>query len=329
MLINDPSSIVADALEGFCEAHRDLVRLVGEPPVVVRRDAPVASKVALVSGGGSGHEPLHAGFVGSGMLDAACPGEIFTSPGAEQIATATRAVDGGAGVLYVVKNYQGDVLNFKLAAEIVLDDGVEVETVLVNDDVAVPEPEQRRGVGATVVVEKIAGALAAEGASLPAVASVARRVNERARSFGIALSSCVTPAAGRPTFPLGEGEIEVGVGIHGERGRSTGRLRPRRELIQEMVAAVVPELESPCERVLALVTGLGATPLIELYGAFRDLTLELRSQGTCVSRSLVGNYVTSLNMAGIGITLVALDDELERLWDAPVHTAALRWGAER
>jgi dihydroxyacetone kinase-like protein len=327
MLINVPETVVADALRGFAAAHPELTVDVGNR-VVVRRDAPVAGKVALVSGGGSGHEPLHAGFVGPGMLSAACAGEVFTSPVPDQMVRAAAAVDSGAGVLFVVKNYTGDVLNFDMAAELAEDEGVQVARVLVDDDVAVSDSlytAGRRGTGATLFVEKIAGAAAEEGAPLERVASVARRVNAASRSFGVALSACSTPAKGGPTFDLPPGELELGVGIHGEPGRERRPMMTSREIADVAVDAVLDDL-GPSGPVLLLVNGMGGTPLLELYGFGAEVHRVLAERGVPVARTLVGNYVTSLDMAGASVTLCRADEELLRLWDAPVRTPALRWG---
>ncbi|TCR11434.1 dihydroxyacetone kinase subunit DhaK [Streptomyces sp. BK205] len=331
MLINSPETVVADALSGLAAAHPDLDVDV-ERRVVVRRDARESGRVGLVSGGGSGHEPLHAGFVGYGMLSAACPGEVFTSPVPEQMLRAASAVDAGQGVLFVVKNYTGDVLNFQMAAELADEDGVRVESVLVNDDVAVTDSTYtagRRGTGATLFVEKIAGAAAEAGAPLEQVAEIARRVNECSRSFGVALSACSTPASGGPTFDLPDGEMELGVGIHGEPGRERRAMMPSREIVEVAVGAVFEELRElpPADGpVLALVNGMGATPLLELYGFHAEVARLLEARGVPVARALVGNYVTSLDMAGCSVTLCRADEEMLRLWDAPVQTAALRWG---
>jgi phosphoenolpyruvate---glycerone phosphotransferase subunit DhaK len=329
--INAAEDVVQESLAGLGAAHPDLVRIDAENQLVLRKDAPVAGKVALVSGGGSGHEPLHGGFVGKGMLDAACPGAVFTSPVPDQMLAATKAVDGGAGVVHVVKNYTGDVMNFRLAAEMAEDDGIQVESVLTNDDVAVEDSlytAGRRGVGVTVLVEKIAGAKAEAGGSLAEVAAIAGKVNERGRSFGVALTSCVTPAAGTPTFEIGGDEMEFGVGIHGEPGRRREKIRAASEIVAEMSEAVLSDLDAPSgANVLAFVNGLGGTPLIELYLIYNELTKQLTERGLTATRSLVGNYITSLEMAGASITILALDDELTALWDAPVHTPALRWGA--
>jgi dihydroxyacetone kinase-like protein len=329
-LINDPANVVRESLAGLGAAHPDLVRVDLESQIVVRRDAPVAGKVGIVSGGGSGHEPMHGGFVGVGMLDAACPGEVFTSPVPDQMLAATKAVDGGAGVVHIVKNYTGDVMNFKLAAELAADEDIQVESVLTNDDVAVEDSlytAGRRGVGVTVLAEKIAGAKAEAGGSLAEVAAIARRVNENGRSFGVALTSCVTPAAGTPTFDLGPDEMEFGVGIHGEPGRRREKLKPASEIVAEMADAILSDLDPPSgSNVLAFVNGLGGTPLIELYVVYNELAKQLAERGVTATRSLVGNYITSLEMAGVSITLLRLDDELTGLWDAPVRTPALRWG---
>ncbi|MGW4160111.1 dihydroxyacetone kinase subunit DhaK [Streptomyces sp. NPDC004788] len=327
MLINGPETVVADALRGMAAAHPELSVDV-ENRVVLRRDAPVPGQVALVSGGGSGHEPLHAGFVGPGMLTAACAGEIFTSPVPDQMVRAATAVDSGAGVLFVVKNYTGDVLNFEMAAELAEDEGVRIAKVLVDDDVAVTDSlytAGRRGTGATLFVEKIAGAAAEEGAPLDRVEAVARRVNGRSRSFGVALSAVTTPAKGSPTFDLPDGELELGIGIHGEPGRERRPMMSAREIADIAVGAVVDDLR-PRGPVLALVNGMGATPLLELYGFNAEVQRVLGERGVPVARTLVGNYVTSLDMAGCSVTLCEADEELLRLWDAPVETPALRWG---
>jgi dihydroxyacetone kinase-like protein len=328
--LNDPADAVPESLAGLAAAHGDLVRVDLEQQLVLRADAPVAGKVALVSGGGSGHEPLHGGFVGKGMLDAACAGAVFTSPVPDQMLAAGQAVSGGAGVVHVVKNYTGDVLNFKLAAEMLDDEGIEVETVLVNDDVAVEDSlytAGRRGTGATVLLEKIAGARAEAGGSLGEVASVARRVNDRARSFGVALSSCTPPSAGSPIFEIAAGEIELGVGIHGEPGRRRAQLGSAAEVAEQMLQPILDDmgLESGAE-VLAFVNGLGGTPTMELYLLYGELHRLLAERGITVARNLVGPFITSLEMAGASFTLLKLDNELQALWDAAVHTPALRWG---
>jgi dihydroxyacetone kinase-like protein len=328
-LINDPADVVPEALRGLALAHPEL-RVDLDQRIVVRSDAPVRGKVGLVSGGGSGHEPMHAGFVGPGMLDAACAGEVFTSPVPDQVVAATRAVDGGAGVLHVVKNYTGDVLNFEMAAELVAGESdLEIASVVVDDDVAVEDstyPAGRRGVGTTVVVEKTAGAAAAEGRPLAEVADLARRVAGSGRSMGVALTSCTVPSAGRPTFDLPDGEMELGIGIHGEPGRRRVPLAPAREVAAMLAEPVLAELSTDGP-VIALLNGMGGTPQLELYLMFAEVAAVLERAGIGIARSLVGSYMTSLEMAGCSLTLVPADDELLRLWDAPVRTPALRWGA--
>ncbi|MFI6510616.1 dihydroxyacetone kinase subunit DhaK [Streptosporangium sp. NPDC050855] len=326
-LINDAGTVVPDALRGVAAAHPGL-RVDVDNQIVFRASGPRTGKVGLVSGGGSGHEPLHGGFVGYGMLDAACAGEVFTSPVPDQMIEATSAVDGGAGVLHIVKNYTGDVLNFRMAAELSAEEGVRVESVLVDDDVAVRDSlytAGRRGTGATLFVEKIAGALAETGAPLAEVARVAREVNARSRSFGIALSPCTTPAAGRPTFELSDTEVELGIGIHGEPGRTRSALRPARELVDLAMDAVHEDLPLSGD-LLVMVNGMGGTPLIELYIAYAAVADHLAGRGARAARCLVGNYVTSLDMQGFSVSVCRLDDELTGLWDAPVETPALRWG---
>ena len=326
-LINSVDSVVADALAGVAAAHPSL-QVDLDNKVITRAGGPKAGKVGLTSGGGSGHEPLHGGFVGYGMLDAACPGEVFTSPVPDQVLEATKAVSGGAGVLHIVKNYTGDVLNFQMAAELAGDEGIEVASVIVNDDVAVQDSlytAGRRGVGATVFVEKIAGTLAEEGAGLAAVTAVAAQVNERSRSFGIALTSCTVPAAGKPTFELGESEIELGIGIHGEPGRTRGPLAPASELAAIAVDAIAADLPLDGD-LLVMVNGMGGTPLIELYIAYAAVAQAVAARGGRITRNLVGNYITSLEMQGFSVTVCALTPELTRLWDAPVDMPALRWG---
>src|SRR2546429_6509839 len=327
--INDPADVVKESLAGLAAAHPDLVRVDFENQIVVRKDAPTG-KVAIISGGGSGTEPMHGGFVGAGMLDAACPGEVFTSPVPDQMLAATKAVDGGAGVVHIVKNYTGDVMNFKLAAEMAEDEDIKVESVLTNDDVAVEDSlytAGRRGVGITVLAEKIAGAKAEAGGSLAEVAAIARKVNDNGRSFGVAFTSAWTPSSPTPTFEIGPDEMEFGVGIHGEPGRRREKIRSAAEIVEEMADAILGDLQpAKGANVLAFVNGLGGTPAIELYLVYAELTKQLERYGVQPTRSLVGNYITSLEMAGISITLLELDDELTALWDAPVHTPALRWG---
>ena len=328
-LINSPDDVVSDALAGFAAAHPEL-SVDAKERVIARAAQTRIGRVALVSGGGSGHEPLHGGFVGHGMLDAACPGEVFTSPVPGQMLTAAQRVDAGAGVVFIVKNYTGDVLNFRMAAELAAEEGIAVETVLVDDDVAVQDSTWtagRRGTGATLLVEKMAGAAAERGGSLAEVAAVGRRVNATSRSFAVALTAATTPAAGRPGFDLPEDEIEVGVGIHGEPGRRREKLRPAREIVADAVAAILADQPlASGEEVVALVNGLGGTPLLELYLVYGELAALLAAEGVRIARNLVGNYVTSLDMAGVSITLCRVDTELLALWDAPVNTPALRWG---
>jgi dihydroxyacetone kinase-like protein len=326
-LINTPDSVVADALAGVAAAHPSLTVDI-ENKVIARAGGPTPGKVGLVSGGGSGHEPLHGGFVGFGMLDAACPGEVFTSPVPDQMLAATKAVDGGAGVLHIVKNYTGDVLNFQMAAELAADDGIEAASVVVNDDVAVQDSlytAGRRGVGATVFVEKIAGALAERGAPLADVAAVAAEVNERSRSFGVALTSCTVPAAGKPTFELGDDEIELGIGIHGEPGRRRAPLAGAAELAAAAMDAIHAD-QPLAGDLLVMVNGMGGTPLIELYLVYNEVHKYVTGKGAKIARNLVGNYITSLEMQGFSVTVCRLSDTLVSLWDAPVDTPALRWG---
>jgi dihydroxyacetone kinase-like protein len=327
--LNNPEDIVPESLAGLGAAHPDLVKIDLEHQLVLRKDAPVKGKVALISGGGSGHEPLHGGFVGVGMLDAAAAGAVFTSPVPDQMLAATKAVDGGAGVIHVVKNYTGDVMNFKLAAEEAADEGIQVESVVTNDDVAVEDSlytAGRRGVGATVLAEKIAGAAAESGADLAKVTDAVKRVNDRARSFGVALSSCVPPASAKAIFDLPEGEIELGIGIHGEPGRRRAALGSASEVVDVMVEAVISDLKPRRgANLLVFVNGMGGTPLLELYLIYGEVDAKLRKAGLNPTRNLVGSYITSLEMAGASLTVLELDDETTRLWDAPVHTPALRW----
>jgi dihydroxyacetone kinase-like protein len=329
-LINDPNDVVVEALLGVEAAHADL-QVDHANKIIYRGDTPKSGKVGLISGGGSGHEPLHGGFVGLGMLDAACAGEVFTSPVPDQMLAATKLVDGGAGVLHVVKNYTGDVMNFEMAAEMAAaETGARVVSVVTDDDVAVQDSTWtagRRGVGVTVLLEKIAGAAAEEGRDLEAVADVARKVNAQGRSMGVALTSCTVPAAGSPTFELGEDEMEIGIGIHGEPGRERMKLKPAHDIVEQMATAVVEDLPfSSGDNVLAFVNGMGGTPLIELYLVFNEVNKFLKGKGVTITRNLVGSYITSLEMAGCSITLLKLNDELTKLWDAPVKTPGLRWG---
>jgi len=329
-LINRPEDVVTEALQGMASAYPELIRVQSGPAFIQRAQGPVQGKVALVSGGGSGHEPLHGGFVGLGMLDAAVPGAVFTSPTPDQIQAATLAVDGGAGVLHIIKNYTGDVLNFEMAADLARAEGIVVESVIMDDDVAVEDSlytAGRRGTGATLVAEKIAGAAAEQGRSLAEVAALCRKVNAQGRSMGVALTSCTVPQSGRPNFTLAEDEMEVGVGIHGEPGRRRVKLEGAAGITALLAGPVLDDLPfRPGDRVLALVNGLGGTPLIELYIVYHELARLCAGRGIAIARSLVGTYMTSLDMAGCTITLVRMDDELLSLWDAPVKTAALRWG---
>ncbi len=329
-LINDPADVVADALRGIEAAHPHRYRIDHEHRLVVRADAPVAGKVGLVSGGGSGHEPLHAGYVGRGMLDAACCGEVFTSPVPDQILAATTAVDGGAGVLHIVKNYTGDVMNFEMAAEMAAAEaGVEVAAVVVDDDVAVQDSlytAGRRGVGTTVLLEKIVGAAAQEGFGLDPLVALAQRINGAGRSMGVALTSGTVPQAGKPTFDLGEDEMEIGIGIHGEPGRHRVPLAPAREIAAMLVEPILADRDFTGSPVIAMLNGMGGTPLLELYLMYGEVAALLHKAGVTIARNLVGDYITSLDMAGCSLTLLAADRETLRLWDAPVDTPGLRWG---
>jgi phosphoenolpyruvate---glycerone phosphotransferase subunit DhaK len=329
-LINDPADVVKEALLGIAAAHPEL-KVDHANKIVYRGDAAKRGKVGLISGGGSGHEPLHGGFVGLGMLDAACAGEVFTSPVPDQMLEATKHVDGGAGVLHIVKNYTGDVMNFEMAAEMAAaETGLDVIAVVTDDDVAVQDSlytAGRRGVGVTVLLEKIAGAAAEQGLSLKEVADVARHVNESGRSMGMALTSCIVPSAGKPTFDLAENEMEIGIGIHGEPGRRRVPLAPAKEIASMLVEPVVSDLAlKRGDSVLAFVNGMGGTPLLELYLMYNEVAQILQGQGVSIARSLVGPYITSLEMAGCSVTLLKVDDETVRLWDAPVSTPGLRWG---
>jgi dihydroxyacetone kinase-like protein len=329
-LINDPSDVVAEALAGLAAAHPE-IRVDLQNKIVYRADTPVAGKVGLVSGGGSGHEPLHGGFVGLGMLDAAIAGEVFTSPVPDQILEATKNVDSGAGVLHIVKNYTGDVMNFEMAAEFAAaETGAEVISVVTDDDVAVQDSlytAGRRGVGVTVLLEKIAGAAAEQGRPLAEVAGIAHRVNAQGRSMGMALTSCTVPSAGKPTFELPEGEMEIGIGIHGEPGRRRVPLAPAREIAGMLVEPILADLDFTAgDGVIAFVNGMGASPLLELYLMYGEVAAILQKTGVTVVRSLVGPYITSLDMAGCSVTLLRVDEDLISLWDAPVRTPGLRWG---
>lgn len=329
-LINQPQDVVTEALQGIAAAHPDLVSVHFEPNFITRADSPVKGKVGVLSGGGSGHEPMHGGFVGMGMLDAACPGAVFTSPTPDQILAATQAIDGGVGVLHIVKNYTGDVMNFEMAAELARSEGIEVEAVVINDDVAVKDSlytAGRRGVGLTVLAEKIIGAAAEQRRPLVEVAELCRKVNAQGRSMGMALTSCTVPQAGKPTFDLPEDEMEIGIGIHGEPGRTRMKIKPAAEITAMLANAVLDDLPFQTgDAVLAFVNGMGGTPLIELYVIYNELVKICTGRGIKIARNLIGSYITSLEMAGCSITLLKLDDELTSLWDAPVKTPALRWG---
>jgi dihydroxyacetone kinase-like protein len=329
-LINSPDNVVNEALQGFVAAHGDLVKVQFDPTFIMRADAPVKNKVAILSGGGSGHEPMHGGFVGKGMLDAACPGAVFTSPTPDQMLAATKAVDGGKGTLHIVKNYTGDVMNFELAADMARADGLLVESVVIDDDVAVKDSTWtagRRGVGTTILAEKICGAAAEAGQSLNQVRDLCKKVNAQGRSMGMALTSCTVPHVGRPTFDLPADEMEVGVGIHGEPGRTRMKLKPADEITEMLMEPVISDLPYKSgDEVLLFVNGLGGTPLIELYIIYRKAAEIAKKAGLKVTRNFVGSYITSLEMAGTSITLLKLDDSLKKLWDAPVLTPALRWG---
>jgi len=351
-LINAVPDVVKEQLEGMAAAHPDLLKVHFEPDFVYRADAPVAGKVAIISGGGSGHEPMHGGFVGMGMLDAACPGAVFTSPTPDQMYEAAKMVNSGAGVLFLVKNYTGDVLNFEMASDMAYAEGIAVQNILIDDDVAVKDSlytAGRRGVGTTVLVEKIVGAAAEAGYSLEQCADLARKANSYGRSMGMALTSCTVPAAGKPIFELGEDEMEMGVGIHGEPGQKRMKLTGADEITAMMAREIltdkaysrtVRELEDGAwidkqlvdepfkrgDQVIAFVNSMGATPVSELYAVYRKLAEVCAEHGVTIVRNLIGPYITSLDMAGMSITLLKADDEILRFWDAPVRTAGLRWG---
>ncbi len=329
--INDVDNLLSESLQGFASAHSDLVSLNLDPNYLTRANK-AKNKVALISGGGSGHEPLHTGFVGYGMLDAACPGHVFTSPTPDQMIAAAEAVECGKGVLFIVKNYAGDVMNFEMAAEML---PIENATILTNDDAAVINSSYttgRRGVAGTVIVEKVVGSLAETGADLATCKALGDRVNHHCSSMGVALTSCTVPAAGRPTFDIDDKEIEMGVGIHGEPGRRREAMRDAKALVTDMVNAILEDFNqknmqlNANSEVLVLVNGFAATPLMELYLIYNEAAQILTSKGIKISRSLVGNYTTALDMAGASITLCLLDDEIKQHWDSPVHTAGLRWG---
>jgi len=329
-LINSPESVVKDALAGMALAHPDLLKVHYDPDYIVRADGPIQGKVGVISGGGSGHEPMHGGFVGMGMLDAACPGHVFTSPVPDQMLEATKAANGGKGVLHIVKNYSGDIMNFEMAAEMARAEGIQVESVVINDDVAVQNSlytQGRRGVGATVLAEKICGAAAEAGADLAKVTELCKKVNGWARTMGMALTSCTVPHAGKPTFNLPEDQMEIGIGIHGEPGRTRMALKPADEITTMLAEAVIGDLPFQSgDNVIAFVNGMGGTPLLELYIIYNKLNQICQGKGITIARNLIGPYITSLEMAGCSITLLKADEELLKLWDAPVKTPGLRWG---
>ncbi|MBW4646291.1 MAG: dihydroxyacetone kinase subunit DhaK [Goleter apudmare HA4340-LM2] len=353
-LINKPEDFVRESLAGMAVAHADLIQMNVDPTFVYRADAPVPGKVAIISGGGSGHEPMHAGFVGKGMLDAACPGEVFTSPTPDQMLAAAKQVDGGAGILYIVKNYSGDVMNFEMATELAHSEGIRVLNILIDDDVAVKDSlytQGRRGVGTTVLAEKICGAAAEQGYNLSQIADLCRRVNLHGRSMGIALSSCTVPAKGTPTFTLSDRQMEIGIGIHGEPGRKRIEVKSADEITEILSQSIIEDdgygrtvrewdenkadwvdvelIDPPLQtgdRLLAFVNGMGGTPVSELYLVYRKLAEICEQRGLQIVRNLIGPYMTSLEMQGCSITLLKLDDEMMRLWDAPVNTPSWRWG---
>ena len=329
-LINDVENVISESLDGMQLAHPDIIKVQHDPDIIIRSGGAVKGKVAVVSGGGSGHEPLHGGFVGKGMLHAACPGDVFTSPTPDQMEAAANAVSGGAGVLFIVKNYSGDIMNFEMAAELVTDNGIETASVVIDDDVAVENSlytQGRRGVGTTVFAEKICGAASERGYTLKETEELCRKVNSYGRSMGMALTSCTVPAAGKPTFNLPESEIEIGIGIHGEPGVKRMELKKASEIAEMMMEAVVSDLPFKSgDSTILMVNGMGGTPLMEIYLMYNEAVKILNRKGIKVARNLVGNYITSLDMQGCSFSLLKADDEIIRLWDDPVHTAALRWG---
>ena len=324
--INSVETLLDESLHGFAQAHHDIVQFNEAPRYLSRVTPGRPGKVAQISGGGSGHEPLHLGFVGQGMLDAACPGQVFTSPTPDQMLAAAQAVESGGGVLFIVKNYAGDVMNFEIAAEML---ECPHDSLLIHDDVSIPEHQGmgRRGVAGTTLVEKIVGAAAEEGYDLVACKTLGERVVHATASMGVALTSCTVPALGRPTFDIADNEMEVGVGIHGEKGRERVALASASEIVERLAGIIEEELKpAPGQPILLHVNGLGGTPLMELYLLYHLAEQYFSGRGVTIARSLVGNFTTSLDMAGASITVTLLDEELTRLWDAPVHTAALRWG---
>jgi dihydroxyacetone kinase-like protein len=329
-LITKPENVVREALEGIALAHADLVKVCYEPTFIMRADAPIMGKVGVISGGGSGHEPMHGGFVGMGMLDAACPGAVFTSPTPDQMLEATKAVNGGVGVLHIVKNYTGDIMNFEMAAELGRAEGIEVEAVVTDDDVAVKDSlytAGRRGVGVTVLAEKLCGAAAEQRRSLKEVADVCRKAKDLGRTMGMALTSCVVPHVGKPTFDLPEDQMEIGIGIHGEPGRTRMPIKPADEVVEMLMEPILNDIPyKQGDEVLLFVNGLGGTPLVELYIVYRKAHEIAEKFGVKVVRNLIGPYITSLEMAGTSITVLKMDDDMLKLWDAPVKTPGLRWG---
>jgi len=329
-LINRPEDVVREEMEGMALAHPDLIKVHFDPNYVYRADAPIQGKVAIVSGGGSGHEPMHGGFVGMGMLDAACPGAVFTSPTPDQMLEATKQVNGGAGVLHIVKNYTGDIMNFEMAAELARAEGIEVESVVIDDDVAVKDSlytAGRRGVGSTVLAEKLCGAAVEKGCNLQEVVDVCKKVKDMGRSMGMALTSCTVPHVGKPTFDLPEDEMEIGIGIHGEPGRTRMKVKPADEIVEMLMEPIISDIPYKSgDEVLMFVNGMGGTPLLELYIVYRKAHEIATKKGLKVIRSLIGPYITSLEMAGTSITLLKMDEQLTGLWDAPVKTPGMRWG---
>jgi len=329
-LINKPEDVVREELEGIAIAHADLVKVHYDPNFIVRADAPVKGKVGVISGGGSGHEPMHGGFVGMGMLDAACPGAVFTSPTPDQMLEATKAVNGGAGVLHIVKNYTGDIMNFEMAADLGRAEGIEVEAVVTDDDVAVKDSlytAGRRGVGVTVLAEKLCGAAAEQKRSLKEVVDVCQKAKKFGRSMGMALTSCTVPHVGKPTFDLPEDQMEIGIGIHGEPGRTRMPLKSADEITEMLMEPIINDIPYKSgDEVLLFVNGMGGTPLVELYIVYRKAHEIATKHGLKVVRQLIGPYITSLEMAGTSITMLKMDADMIKLWDAPVKTAGLRWG---
>jgi len=330
-LINKPENVVREELEGIALAHPDLVKIHYSPDFITRADGPIKGKVAVISGGGSGHEPMHGGFVGMGMLDGACPGAVFTSPTPDQMLEATKAVNGGSGVLHIVKNYTGDIMNFEMAADLARSEGIEVESVVTDDDVAVKDSlytAGRRGVGVTVLAEKLCGAAAEQKRSLKEVADVCRKAKNLGRSMGMALTSCTVPHAGKPTFDLPEDQMEIGIGIHGEPGRTRMPLKTADEITEMLMEPIISDIPYKSgDEMLLFVNGMGGTPLIELYIVYRKAYEIATKHGLKIVRNLVGPYITSLEMAGTSITMLKMDDDMIKLWDAPVKTPGLRWGA--